>query len=98
MGDGNTVTIKKLTYGENTECNSKAYRADGTFDVFRHNLARMQASVTEWSGEGFEGQVVSYENIGKLPLEVVRKINDAIATLNKDVGEDEGNASGAATN
>ena len=97
LGGGNTVTIRKLTFGQAVEINSKAYKS-GTFDIFQHGLERLVLSITAWEGSEFDGRPVSRKNIEALPSEVIRQVNDAIAKLNKDVDADEGNASGAATN
>jgi hypothetical protein len=97
LGNGNSVTLHKLTYGESIEASSRALVA-GNFDPFRHSLERLLASVQAWEGKDFEGQPVTPENIKALPLEVTRKLNDALVKLNNDISDDEGNASGAATN
>jgi hypothetical protein len=97
LGGGNRVTIRKLSYGENLETLSRAMTANGHLDAFQHARFRMQASVTDWQGPGFEGRKCSKENIDALPQVIAAKINDAISDLNKEVSDDEGNESGGAT-
>lgn len=97
LGDGNSITIRKLSYGESSTVNSKAY-STGVYDPFRFSMERMLLCVTAWDGSGFDGRSVTPENIKALPVEIAGKINNAIAEFHSVVTIEEGNASGAATN
>jgi hypothetical protein len=91
LGDGNSVVIRKLTYGENLDCLSRALTQHGHLDSFLHARHRLRIAIVSWQGTGFEGREVNPKNIDALPIDIARKVNDALAELNKEVTEEEGN-------
>lgn len=91
LGDGNTVTLRKLTYGESADILSASMKV-GEIDWVKYRVRQLEKSVIGWSGPGFEGREITPSNIAALPVAVGRKISDAANDLNTDVSADEGNA------
>ena len=74
LGDGNTVTVRKLTFAERQAVIDKATTVGADMTASVH-VGAMKAellyhAVASWSGPGFEGRPVTPENIGALPAEV----------------------------
>lgn len=91
LGDGNTITVKKLSWGESLELLSQSTRPDGSIDWPIYTLRRAVMAVTAWRGQGFEGREINEENIKLLPQRVGKALSQAIEHLNSDIGEEEGN-------
>jgi len=93
----NTITIRKLTYGERQGCISIAAKArrgeDGVesidIDPGRLAMERMALSVVSWAGPGFDGRPVNRTNIEALPPEVLDPVMEALSALGAglDAGE-----------
>jgi hypothetical protein len=88
LGDGNTVQLRKMTYGE-----MLATYADGIEHI---GVEQTIASLVAWSGPGFDGKPATRENFLALPFDVASTILKAAIDLNS-VSKDEGEASGVAT-
>lgn len=93
----NSVTIRKLTYGERQRCLSVAAKAridsagneSVDIDPGRLSLERLFAAIVSWSGPGFAGHSVNRENIEALPPEVLDSVTKALAALSEGVSEGE---------
>ncbi len=97
LGKGNSVTLRKLTYGEFSEILSAARLAGGEIDGVKYSRKQAEMGLVEWEGPGFGGKPATVENFRALPVRIGNKIATAAADLNRDVDADEGNASGGAT-
>jgi len=97
LGGGNRVTLRKLTYGEFSAILSEARLAGGEIDGVKYSRKQAEVGLVSWEGPGFDGKPATIENFRALPVRIGNKLATAAADLNKDVGEDEGNASGGAT-
>ena len=98
LGDGNSVTLRKLTYGETADLLSASMNAFGRIDKVRYNRGQLEKSIVSWTGPGFEGREITPEQVGALSARMGIKLSKAADDFNALVDEDEGNASGAATN
>jgi len=90
----NTVTIRKLTFGESQEVLSESLaidvaERDAQFDFARNQSAKLVRAVVAWDGPGFEGRPVTRENILALPVEVGQAIVKAVEELNAGLSEPE---------
>jgi hypothetical protein len=91
LGDGNSVTLRKLTYSESARLLSKSRAPDGGTDWPIYTLGLLEKCLDSWDGPGFDGRNVNAANIGALPTHIGRKLVDAAVELNRDVSADEGN-------
>ena len=85
---GNTVTIKRVTYGERQEAASKSVRG-GLLDTPRYQMELLCRAVVSWEGPDFEGRPASAENIAELPGYIADKLvseANALAELTADEG------------
>ena len=71
LGDGNTVTLRSLTYGEVKFLTT----AGGDDDRW------LLAGILRWDGEGFEGQAPSKETLAKLPVGIVKRLTEEMTGL-----------------
>jgi len=101
----NSVTVRKLTYGEQQAAMSAAMSfemtlgmggkgkqpgaATGKLDPFRMKREELCAAVVSWAGPGFDGRPVTRENIEALPPEVIDTIQQAVDGLNAGLDDDE---------
>ncbi len=76
LGDGNTVTVRKLTFADAQKVWGDKELYDGPQETFnvRYVAAVTRLSICAWSGPGFDGHGVSPENIAALPMPVIDKI------------------------
>jgi hypothetical protein len=91
LGDGNTVQLRKMTYGE-----LMAAFDDPEYGEKRRGVAETIQSLVSWDGPGFEGKPATRENFKALPWDIASKIVSASNDLNF-LSEDEGEVSGVAT-
>ena len=98
LGDGNTVTIRKLTFADMAKIWADAELFGGPEQTFQQRFATAltKQSVIAWSGPGFEGRGVSKENIDALPWRIVTKISE-VASDFSILDDDTKNASSADT-
>lgn len=94
IDDENTVTVRRLTFGESQEVLSESLaidvaEQDAQFDFARNQSARLVRAVVSWEGPGFEGRPVTRENILALPVEVGQAIIKAVDAINAGLSEDE---------
>lgn len=90
----NTVTIRKLTFGEAQEVLSVAtafdvVAQDAQFDFAKSQLGKLERAIVSWDGPGFEGQPVTPANLRALPPEVGRILVQAVEEFNKGLTEEE---------
>lgn len=103
LDDANRVTLRKLPYGAAREASSRAFKVNpftqtAEMDYPLLRAEQLRRAVVSWEGPGFDNRPVTPENIDALPTRIVNVLLDAVSELNDGLGEDEGNASGAATN
>ena len=94
VDDENTVTIRRLTYGESQDVINESTQFDvlaesGKFDFAVNQAAKLKRAVVSWDGPGWEGRPVTLENILALPADVGRIISDAVDKLNTGLSESE---------
>ncbi len=99
----NTVTVRKLTYGEQQAAMSAAMSfememtpgkgqsqtARGKLDPFRMKREELYTAVVGWNGPGFDGRPVSRDNIDALPPNVIDIIQAAVDELNSGASDSE---------
>ncbi len=90
----NTVTIRKLAYGESQQVTSDATVFDivtqeGALDLAKYQFGKLTKAIVKWDGPGFEGRPVTAENIQALPVEIGRAIAQAVEELNRGLTEEE---------
>ena len=92
LGDGNTVTLRKVTFAQYAEAQSAATHIVGEalqLDWPRLRAEVLKRSVAEWTGPGFEGLPPTAENIGNLPWEIGNKLAEQameLATAGPEAG------------
>lgn len=86
LGDGNTATLRKLSYGDVLDVMSLA-QGDG----FKAARLQLERGIVAWAGPGFAGRELTPENIAALPARVGRKLQAAFTELNAEMDTDEGN-------
>jgi hypothetical protein len=91
LGGGNTVTLRKLTYGEIV-----AAMDDPKWNGSAGKIIA-ERSLVSWDGPGFEDKPATPENFAALPWPVAIKIVKASNNLT-NLSTDEGEESGVATN
>lgn len=95
IDDENSVTVRRLTFGESQDVLSESTEFDiaskqGRLDFGKHQIAKLTRSVVAWSGPGFESRPVNAANIAALPPAIGEKIAQAVAQVNGDLdGEDQ---------
>lgn len=90
----NTVTVRRLTYGESQAVVGESTVMDlrtqqGQIDFSRHQIARLIRAIVAWDGPGFEGRPVTRENIEALPVNVGNAIARAVSEINGELTEPE---------
>ncbi len=88
LGGGNTVTLRKMTYGELLSTYNDGVQHAG--------LEQAACSLVSWSGPDFDGRPANRENLLALPFDVTTEIVKAAIEINT-VSKDEGEGSGVAT-
>ena len=92
LGDGNTVTLRKVTFAQYAEAQSAATHIVGEalqLDWPRLRAEVLKRAVQAWEGPGFDGQPPTAESIGALPWEVGNKLAEeamALATVGQEAG------------
>ena len=93
LGDGNTVTLQKATFGDSQEAQSRSMRVkeDKTLELDwpRYRLEMLKRSIASWDGPGFDGQPPTGENVEALPPDIGGKLAEeamSISTLSADEG------------
>ena len=93
LGDGNTVTLRKVSFAQYAEAQSAATHIAGEslqLDWPRLRMEVLKRAVASWEGPGFDGQQPTPENIGALPWEIGNKLAEEAMTL-ATVGQEAGN-------
>lgn len=89
----NSVTVKKLTYGERQAVIDKATTVGGdmqpTVHVGAMKAGLLHAAVVSWDGPGFDGRPVTPANIDALPVEIADRIAAAADALQAGLSDDE---------
>lgn len=84
LGDGNTVTLRKVTFEQYAEAQGLTTKVVGDglrLDWPRFRAELLKRAVESWEGPGFEGKPPTPENIGALPWEIGDKLADAAQSL-----------------
>lgn len=103
---GHTVTVRRLTYGEQSRVTGMAMRVAVSKDGGEEasvNAALLQMetaklSIVAWAGPNFDNLPATPANVEKLPPWVIAKITPAINAVNEALSEDEKKASDEPTN
>lgn len=76
LGDGNTVTVRKLTFADSQKVWNDKALYDGPSETYgyRYSAAVLRLAIKAWSGPGFEGHGVSPENIDALPMSIINQL------------------------
>ena len=99
----NTVTIRKLTYGQQQAAISVSGRIDPVAKIANVDYGllkqeEMIASIVGWSGPGFEGREPTRANILALPRDIGELISQAVDEINAFASDSEKKASGESMN
>ena len=86
IDDENSVTVRKLTFGEFSKVLSDNAGAEA------QGLGVVRAAIVSWDGPGFDDREPTPENIDALPVEVVMKIIPVATELNSVDTDVEGKA------
>lgn len=92
LGDGNTVTLRKVSFAQYAEAQSAAtHIADESLqlDWPRLRMEVLKRAVATWDGPGFDGLPPTAENIGNLPWEIGNKLAEQameLATAGPEAG------------
>ncbi len=102
IDDENTVTVRRLTFGESQAVISESTVFDlvsqeASLDFAKNQVAKLSKAIVAWNGPGFEGRPVTRENIEALPSEVGAIIVKGVEELNKGLTEPEQKNSAAPT-
>lgn len=93
LDDENTVTVKRISYGERQTCIDKATVLRGDMDpvvnVGTMKAALLHAAIVAWAGPGFEDRPVTPANIDALPVEIGDRIAEAADALQAGLSDDE---------
>jgi len=99
-----TVTIRKLSYGEEQAAMSSAMSfemematrkgqaappAKGKLDPFRMKREELLMAIVSWAGPGFDGRPVNKDNVDALPPEIIDIIQTAVDKINGGLSDDE---------
>ena len=93
LGDGNTVTLRKIAFQQYAEAQSAATHIVGEalqLDWPRLRAEVLKRAVQSWEGPGFDGQQPTPDTIGALPWEIGNKLAEEAMTL-ATVGPEAGN-------
>lgn len=97
LGDGNRITLRKLTHGERQNILIKTAKiASG--DTLVMGIATqgemLKAAIESWEGPDFEGRKPTPENIDALPPNVADAITEKASSFLIGTTEEEKKASG----
>lgn len=90
----NTVTVRKLTYGERqsiiSQCSkTNAITQDMAIDIAKMQRMQLRAAILTWAGPGFEDRPVSPDNVDALPIDIAERIQAGVEELNQPLDESE---------
>ena len=97
IDDENSVTIRRLTFGQRQSIMSKALAgADNNMVVVQFTMQAelLKVAIQSWDGPEFDGRPVNAENIALLPSHLADKILDEADDFLKGITETEKKASG----
>lgn len=92
LGDGNTVTLRKVTFEQYAEAQGKATKVVSDslqLDWPKLRMEVLKRAVASWDGPGFDGQQPTAENIGALPWEIGNRLAESameLATAGPEAG------------
>ncbi|MBI1296664.1 hypothetical protein GC175_17045 [bacterium] len=98
LGNGNTVTLKKLNYGERQAALSAASEtmmgSDGNPERVRLDMAvlqmeQMKHAIVSWDGPGFGGRQPSPRMIEQLDPGIIDRLVPTFTKLNRPMGDEE---------
>jgi hypothetical protein len=93
LDEQNSVTVKRMTYGERQTAIDLGTVVDGRMEpvvhVGRMKQAMLHSAIVSWDGPGFEGRPVTPDNINALPPEIADRIATAADVLMAGLTEDE---------
>jgi hypothetical protein len=90
---GNTVTLRKITFADKVDVQSRSMRMNGdglSIDYPKYRLELLKKSLVSWDGPDFDGQPANAETIGQL----LPSIGDKLATEAENLtnlGDEAGN-------
>jgi hypothetical protein len=93
LGGGNTVTLRKVTFGQYADAQSAATHIANDsvqLDWPRLRAEVLKRSVESWDGPDSDGQAPTAENIARLPWEIGNKLAEEAMQL-ATVGTEAGN-------
>lgn len=92
LGDGNSITVRKLAFGDMQKLWSlpELYSGPAETSNQRFGSELTKLAIAAWDGPGFEGRGVSVDNINALPMEVINQVLPVAFELNV-LSEDEKN-------
>jgi len=87
VGGGNTVTIRKMTFGTRQSIMSRHSKVNITAQTVDIDQAMMRfdhlaKNIVSWAGPDFDGYGVTEETIGRLPVEIADQLLVAIDEFN----------------
>ncbi len=76
LGDGNTVTVRKLTFADAQKVwgDKSLYEGPAETAATRYAAAVLRLAISAWAGPGFEGRGVSPEHIDALPMSIINQL------------------------
>lgn len=87
VGNGNVVTVRKMTFGtrqrilsKHTKLNVKTQEVDIDQAMLRFDQLRM--SIVSWAGPDFDGYGVTDENVDALPVDIADQILTVVDEFN----------------
>ena len=92
LDGGNSVTLRKISFEQYAEAQSKATHIVGEalqLDWPRLRMEVLKRAVVSWQGPDFDGEAATAENVGRLPWEVGNKLAEeamALATAGPEAG------------
>lgn len=94
LDDANTVTIRRLTFGESQQVLSESIvfnviTLESSFDFARNQASKLERAIVSWEGPGFDGRPVTPENIAALSPEIGQRIMKAVDALNEGLTDTE---------
>lgn len=106
LGDGNKVTVKKMSYGALQDVISKCSRVNfgannerqTQLDYAQLRVEQLIASIISWEGPGFGNTPVTPANVRALPQSVAEAIEAGINGSFEPISEEEEKNSDAPTN
>lgn len=93
VGGGNTVTVRKMTFGTRQRILSKHTKLDVraqdvTIDQAMLRFDQLRLNIVSWAGPDFDGYPVNDESIERLPPDIADRLLGEIDEFNT-ISEDE---------